>query len=284
MSKNIRLIADSTCDLPEDVLKKYNIEVVPLCIVLNDVSYYDGIELTTDEIYTWADENNATPKTSAISIDYFQDMIEPYMNAGDDVIFIGISEGMSSTCNVARIVGEDFDSGRLFVINSKTVSAGMGLQAIKASELIAEGKTAEEVVEGVLAYQEKVNTSFIVDTLTYLARGGRCSGAVAMIGNKLKLHPRIESVDGTLQLTKKYRGNLQKSLKAYFEDLKNVLEKAEKKKVFVVHSKMDPELVTFVMDELKKLNHFDEVIETYTGGVVTSHCGPGTLGIMFVEE
>ena len=279
--RKVRIFSDSTCDLSDDLLAKYEITFVPLCIVLDDKSYLDREELSPAQIFVWADENKKTPKTAAVPFENLQNLLAPCMEREEDVIFFGISEDMSSTCNVARLVGEEFNTGRLFVINSQNLSTGIGLQVIRAAELARQGKTAEEIVAEIEGARPLVRASFVVDTLTYLARGGRCSGATALLANTLKLHPCIKVIDGKMEVGKKYRGRMEHALKNYVKDLEEELLQADTRRVFITHSGVDADLVREIRTYLESLNCFEEIIETTAGGVISSHCGPGTLGVLY---
>ena len=280
----IHIFADSTCDLSEELIEKYQITVIPLCIILDDKSYYDKVELTPEEIFRWADEKKTTPKTAAVSFEYAEKLLAPCLEAGDDVIFFGISEEMSTTCNVMRLVGQDHPNGRLFVVDSRNLSTGIGLQVLRAAELAEQGFSAEEIVSAVEQEREKVRASFVVDTLTYLARGGRCSGATALVATTLKLHPCIQVVEGKMIVGKKYHGSVEKALLRYEKDLEEELLRADPRRVFITHSGTAPEVVTTIRNRLEELTYFQEIHETVAGGVISSHCGPGTLGILFYEK
>lgn len=277
----IRIFADSTCDLSEELIEKYDIRVVPLSIVLDDKSYYDKVEIMPSDIFKWADEHKKTPKTAAVSFDYAEKILRPCMEADEDVIFFGISEDMSTTCNVMRLVAKEFDTGRVFVIDSQNLSTGIGLQVLRAAELAASGMEAEEIVQEMEAARDRVSASFVVDTLTYLARGGRCSGATALLANTLKLHPCIEVRGGKMEVGKKYRGNLEKAVTHYVKDQEEALKTADGKRIFITHSGVDAAITAQVRNYLESLDKFDEIIETRAGGVISSHCGPGTLGILY---
>ena len=280
----IHIFADSTCDLSEELIEKYQITVIPLCIILDDKSYYDKVELTPEEIFRWADEKKTTPKTAAVSFEYAEKLLAPCLEAGDDVIFFGISEEMSTTCNVMRLVGQDHPNGRLFVVDSRNLSTGIGLQVLRAAELAEQGFSAEEIVSAVEQEREKVRASFVVDTLTYLARGGRCSGATALVATTLKLHPCIQVVEGKMIVGKKYHGSVEKALLPYEKDLEEELLRADPRRVFITHSGTAPEVVATIRKRLEELTYFQEIHETIAGGVISSHCGPGTLGILFYEK
>ena len=282
--KKIKIIADSTCDLSKELLEKYDISIIPLCIVLDGKSYYDGAEITPDEIYAWSDENKTTPKTAAISFDKALEVFKPFMDNGDDIIFFGISSEMSSTCNVARILGDQEEYDRLFVIDSQNLSTGIGLQVLRAAELAADGKSAEEIVAEIEGARSLVRASFVVDTLTFLARGGRCKAVTAFMANTLKLHPEIVVKEGKMGTSKKYRGKLSVAISAYVDDLVPQLQNADTKRVFITHSGCDSEVIELVKEKLLALDIFEEILVTRAGGVISSHCGPGTLGVLFYEK
>ncbi len=280
----IRIVSDSTCDLSPELIERYGITVIPLCVVMGEKSYYDGVEVTPDEIYKWADENKTTPKTAALAFDRTLDVLKPFMDAHEDIIFMGISSKMSTTFNVVRLIGEQEEYNRLFVVDSLNLSTGIGLQVIKAAEMAANGSTAEEIVEAISSASGRVRASFCVDTLTYLARGGRCTAATALLGSMLKLHPMIVVKDGSMGVAKKFRGKMPVVLNSYFEELQDALLNAEPDRVFITHSGCEKEIIDLVYGMLSSLNYFKEILITRAGGVISSHCGPGTLGILFYEK
>ncbi len=283
MSK-VRIIADSTCDLSPELIKKYDITIVPLCIVLDGKSFFDGEEITPEEIYAWSDRHKTTPKTAAIPFDRIKDAYKPFAEAGEDIIFFGISAEMSTTCNVARIVAEDEGYSRVFVIDSQNLSTGIGLQVLRACEMANEGKSAEEIVEAINGARHLVRASFVVDTLTFLARGGRCSSVAALMGNTLKLHPQIVVKDGKMGATKKYRGKMTLALSDYVNDLTPALKNADPKRVFITHSGCSEEIINMVKSKVESLGVFEEILITQAGGVISSHCGPNVLGVLFYEK
>lgn len=280
----VKIIADSTCDLSKELLEKYKIDIIPLCIIMDEESYYDGVDITPEAIIKWSDENKTTPKTSATGIERAIEAIKPYVEEGDDIIFFGISEDMSTNCNVIRLAADELDYDRVFVINSMNLSTGIGLQVLRAADMAAEGKSAEDIVEDIKNAREDVRASFVVDNLTFLARGGRCTSVSALLANTLQLKPRIDVKLGKMGVGQKYRGNYHKVILKYAKELEPDLLKADKRRVFVTHSPMSDGVSQEVVDYLKSLNYFDEVIETNAGGVITSHCGPGTLGVLFYAK
>ena len=278
------VMTDSTADLTQELLDKYEIEVIPLCIVMDDKSYFDGKDITPEQIIEWSDANKTTPKTAAAGIEETIEYLKPHKEAGDEVLYIGISEDMSTTCNVIRLAASELEYERVFVINSMNLSTGIGLQVIRAAEMIKAGKSIEETYEAINDARDKVRASFVVDTLTFLARGGRCNAVTALLANTLKLKPRIEVNMGKMGVGTKYRGKTAKVLDMYVKDMEQDLLKADKTRVFVTYSVMDHQYVEPVVEYLKSLNHFDEILETQAGGVITSHCGPATLGVLFYDS
>ena len=280
----IKIISDSTCDLTKDLLTKYEVTILPLHIHLGEAEYEDGINITPDELYRWSDENKTTPKTSAPSIAEAVELMRNLAGEEDELICFSISDSMSASGNVMRLAAEELGmEERIHVINSANLSTGVGHQIIAAALMAREGKNGAEIVSAMKAMREKVRASFVVDTLTYLHRGGRCSSVAALAGSVLKLHPKIVVEDGKMDATKKYRGKMDSVIMTYVKDMEAELLAAKKDRVFITHSGCDAEIVAEVRTYLESLNHFAEILETRTGGVISSHCGPGTLGVLFVE-
>lgn len=281
----VKIFSDSTCDLSEELIKRYSITIIPLCIIMGDKSYYDGEGLSQKDIFKWADENKTTPKTAAITAERLEEAAKPVLEAGDDIILFTISSGMSSTFNLASIYAEDNGNGHMHIIDSANLSTGIGLLVIKAAEMAEEGKGASDIVKEIEALIPRVRASFVIDTLTYLSRGGRCSSVTALLAGTLKLHPEIVVKNGAMGVNKKYRGSLGNSVMKYATDLEEALLDADHDRVFITHTVRESEraIVDEVRKYLESLGVFKEVIETRAGGVISSHCGPGTLGILFIK-
>ena len=282
--KKIRIVADSTCDLSQELITKYDLTIIPLCIILDEKSYFDGVDITPTEIYKWSDEKKTTPKTAAIPYDKFEEKLKGFMNDGDDIIFFGISSEMSSTCQAARIFGEDNEYDRFFVIDSRNLSTGIGLQVLRAAEMRDAGASAEEIVKEIEGARDLVRASFVVDTLTFLARGGRCKAVTALMASALKLHPEIVVKDGKMGVGRKVRGKPSVAVMAYFDGLAASLANADTKRVFITHSGSPDEIVESVRKRLEDMGCFEEILITQAGGVISSHCGPNTLGVLFYEK
>lgn len=280
---NIKILADSTCDLSNELLERYHITIIPLYIQLEDKSYLDGVEITPAEIYAWSDQNGKTPKTAAPGIDVIREKLGQLQEEGAELICFGISEDMSTTCNVIRLVAQDMEYDNVHVIDSMNLSTGIGLQILRAAELAEQGWNAKEIVAHIEAERGKVRTSFVIDTLTYLHRGGRCSAMTALVAGALKLKPRISVIDGKMDVTKKYRGNISAVIKKYVSDLEEDLKKADPTRVFITHSGCSEETIKQIYDYLESLHHFKEIAVTMAGSVISSHCGPNSLGVLFYE-
>lgn len=281
----IKIITDSTSDLSDDILKRYDIDVLPLYIHLGEKEYKDKLEIQPEDIYSWSDENKTTPKTAAPSIEDAVNAIRPYAEKGDDVIMFAISEDMSTSANVMRLAAAELDyEDHVYVIDSANLSTGIGHLVVEAAIMIKKNMPVEDIVDSIEALKPYVRASFVVDTLTYLHRGGRCSATSALAGGLLKLKPRIVVRDGKMDSDKKYRGNLKKVIMQYVKDMEQDLLHAKKDRVFITHSGCDKEIVDNVKKYLESLKHFRSIIETRAGSVISSHCGPGTLGVLFIAD
>lgn len=281
----VRIVADSTCDLSKELIEKYDIGILPLHILLGEDEYLDGVTISPEEIYRWSDANHTTPKTSAAGIDETLSLLKPILDAGDEVVMFSIASGMSTTYNVFRMAVEELDAqNKVRVIDSANLSTGIGLQVIEAACMAKAGKSIDEIAVAIEEIKPRVRASFVVDILTYLHRGGRCSGLAALAGGMLKLHPKIVVKNGVMGADKKYRGKINSAIMNYVQDMEEALLMAKKDRVFITHSGCDKEAVDNVRAYLESLGIFDEILETRAGGVVSSHCGPGTLGVLFIEN
>ncbi len=281
----VKIISDSTCDLSKELLEEFSIEILPLHIILGDNDFEDGEGVTPDEIYKWSDENKTTPKTAAPSMERAINCLEPHVKNGDEAICFAISEDMSSSANVMRLAAEELEAAnQVYVIDSANLSTGIGLLVLEAATLAKKDLSAAEIVAQIESLKPLVRASFVVDTLTYLHRGGRCSGLAAMAGGMLKLHPRIEVADGKMKPGKKYRGKIDRVILDYAKDMEEALKNARADRVFITHSGCSRQIIEDTAAYLQGLKHFDRILVTRAGGVISSHCGPGTLGILFISK
>lgn len=284
MAKPIVLCADSTCDLSPELIEKYQVKILPMHVNLEENSYLDGVDINPDAIYDYYHEHKVLPKTAALNMDEFIDFVKPYIDAGNDVICITLGSGLSTTFNNCRLAAMEIEG--LYAIDSNNLSTGFGHVVMAAGDRIAAGKPVEQIVEEVQALTQKVEASFIVDNLEFLHKGGRCS-AVAMLGaNVLKLKPCIEvsNEGGKMGVSKKYRGTLERVLEEYVADRLNGREDIVQDRIFITHSGISEERIAIVKAAIEKHMHFDEIYITRAGCTISSHCGPNTLGILFVRK
>ena len=281
----VKIIADSTCDLSEVLIRKYDVDILPLHILLGEKEYEDGKSITPEDIFRWSDEHETTPKTSAPSMETAMEVLRPYTREGRECVCFCISESMSTCGNVIRMAAQELEAESLVhVVDSQNLSTGIGLLVIEAAIMAGEGKTAAQIVARIGELRPLVRASFVVDTLVYLHRGGRCGGLAAMLGGALKLHPKIVVESGAMHSTKKYRGNMRSVVLSYAKDMDAELKNARPDRVFITHSGCKPTVVEPVREYLAGLGIFAEIIETRAGGVISSHCGPGTLGVLFIAN
>lgn len=281
----IKIIADSTCDLSKEIIEKHDISILPLHIHLGDEEYKDGVNIGSEEIYSWSDENKSTPQTAAPSITDVMGVFKKHIDAGDEIIAFSISDDMSTSGNIMRLVSKELESEDLIhVINSANLSTGIGLLVLEAAIMAEEGKSVKEVVDHIEQLKPRVSASFVVDTLTYLHRGGRCNGVARLAGGVLKLHPSIVVENGKMGVGKKYRGKMSSVIMSYVKDMEDDLKHAKTDRIFITHSGCEQNIIDQVYDYLSELNTFNEILITQAGGVISSHCGPGTLGVLFISS
>lgn len=281
----VKIIADSTCDLSPELVERYGISILPLHILLGEEEYEDGRNITPDEIFAWSDEHKTTPRTSAPSMEAAMELMAPLLEEGAELVCFAISEEMSTSANVMRLAAEELNAAdRVTVMDSRNLSTGIGLLVVEAAILAQKGADRTEITAHIKELIPKVRASFVVDTLVYLHRGGRCSGLSAMLGSAIRLHPRIVVTDGKMSNDRKYRGKIGSVIQSYAKDLEDAMRDSRPERVFITHSGCDAGVVEEVRSYLSSLNIYDEILETRAGGVVSSHCGPGTLGVLFIAK
>lgn len=281
----VKIISDSTCDLSPELIAKYDIDILPLHILLGEDEYEDGKNITPEQIYSWSDENKTTPKTSAPALTDAIELFKQYIDEGREIVCFSISSSMSTSGNVMRIAAEELEAeDRITVIDSANLSTGIGLLVIEAAIMAQNNHTVEEIISAIETLKPNVRASFVVDTLTYLYRGGRCNAVSAMAGGVLKLHPKIVVENGAMNASKKYRGKINSAIMTYVKDMEDDLKAARPNRVFITHSGCDRTIVEEVHSYLENLGVFSEILETRAGGVISSHCGPGTLGVLFIQS
>lgn len=277
-----RITSDSTCDLSH-LAQERDVRILPLKVNLDADSYHDGVDIFPQDIFAFVEKTGILPKTSAPSVGEYEEFFEEQLKGVDGVLHFNISSKCSGSHNFANIAAESF-GGKVRVIDSYNLSSGQGLLVCKAADMRDEGKSIDEVEETINKIKTKVNTSFVPDTLEYLHKGGRVSGGVKVVAAILKIHPQIIMQEGALIAGKKYRGPMSKCIKDYILDLKEMYPSYDKTRCFVTHSSADKALVDEAKELVKEHFNFDKIEETVAGSIVTSHCGKGTLGVLFITE
>lgn len=276
------ILSDSTCDLSTEIVKARDIRISPLTVVLGDEKHLDGTDITPDDIYEYYKKSGQLAKTTATNIAEHLDFINKNLSDSDEAVYFNISSDMSTTYNNARLACEDMEN--IYVIDSRNLSTGIGLLVLHAADLADEGKSAKEIYDEITAIIDNVDASFVVDTLEYLHKGGRCSSIAALGANLLKLRPMIQVKDGKMSVAKKYRGKMSDVLKQYVDEKLNDENSFIGKRIFLTHSGGCDEIAI----ELKAMAEASfpdkEVIITRAGCTVSSHCGPGTLGILGIRQ
>lgn len=279
----IKISSDSTCDLGNELIERYNIGITPLSVILGDKVYTDGVDITPQQIFDFVKTTGNLPKTAACTEEAYAEYFAEFLKGNDAVIHFNISSKASVTNRNAAEAAKRF-KGKVKVVDSLALSTGQGLLVLKACDLAAEGKSPDEIVAATEALRPKVNTSFVPDSLEYLHKGGRCSLAALMGAKVLKLHPMIEMSEGQLYASKKYMGGLTRCLKNYVNDLVAEYPHYDSTRCFITHSCCEKEVVDIVRGLVENSFSFDEIHETVAGGVITGHCGKNTLGVLFISE
>lgn len=282
MQNEIIISADSTCDLSQELRERYNVSIIPLGVTLGDKTFFDGVDITPDDIYEHHKKTGELPKTTAANVGDCIDYFKPFADQGKTVIHFSLSSDFSSTYNNTCLAAGEYEN--IYVIDTRNLSTGSGLLVVAAAEMANAGLEAAEIVEKINAMTACVDASFVIDNLEYLHKGGRCS-ALAMLGaNVLKLKPCIEVKNGKMGVGKKYRGKYGAVLKEYVAERLANVDDIDLDRIFVTHAGVDMEIVNAVIEQVKQTAPFKEVFLTRAGCTISSHCGADTLGVLFVRK
>lgn len=281
MSK-IMVTCDSTADLTKELYAKYEATVVPMGVNLGDDFRRDGLNISISDIFEYVAASGQLPKTSAVSVGEYDDIFRPLVEQGYEIVHVSLSSSLSSSHQNARLAAEEL--GNVYVVDSKSLSTGIGHLVLLGRELAASGMTAAEVAAALEELREKLDVSFVLQTLEYLHKGGRCSGVAAFGANLMKLRPEIEVVDGKMQVGRKYRGNMEKSVLAYIRGRLEGRDDIRLDRIFITHSGCPQEIVEKAEALVRELHPFQEVLITTAGSTITSHCGPDCLGVLFLKK
>ncbi len=281
-AKKVIITSDSTTDLSKELIERYNVGILPLLVTLGDKTYTDGVDIDADFVYDYHSKTGELPKTSAINIPAATDFFEKYVNEGNAVIHFTISSEMSSTYQNCCIAASEFED--VYVIDTRNLSTGGGLLVIAAAEMALKGMEAKDIADAVNGLAANVDASFVIDSLEYLHKGGRCSAVAAFGANLLKLKPCITVKNGKMGVDKKYRGRYSDVVKEYAAERLVNPDDIDLDRVFVTHAGCDEEIINSVVEVVKNTLPFKEIFITRAGCTVSSHCGRNTLGVLFVRK
>lgn len=282
MSK-VKIISDSTCDLSEELLIQYDIAVLPHPIVRDGELLQDNVSITPDDIYAHYERTGRLCTTSAPNAYDYEQFWRLWLDEGYEIVHFTISSEMSTAYNQAVLAAEE--TGHVYPVDSRSLSTGIGLLVLEACDLRDQGLAAEEIAARVREDSAKCQASFLVDVIEYLWKGGRCSSVAAIGANLLKLKPRIDVQNGKMLSTKKYRGKTTKCFASYADDLLKGKDNIRQNRIFITHSGIDEDIIQLVQDKIRQWQPgVEHIYVTRAGGTISCHCGPGTLGILYMYE
>jgi DegV family protein with EDD domain len=280
---NIKIFTDSTNDLTPEIIRDNDISVIPLYVNFDNESYQDGVDITPEEIYKKVEVSGKLPKTAAASpIDFYR-AFKPYIDEGRDILYIGLSSSLSSTLQNAKIAAEEFPAGRIEIVDSMNLSSAIGLLVMKAVDYSKQGLGITEVAERVRKRVPRVRTAFAIDGLDYLYKGGRCSALQSFVGSVLRIRPIIKVVEGKMVLGQKTRGKRSQAINTMLSSVLSDKENMELDRIIVTHA-LSPEDAEYLKKELENKVTAKEVLITNAGCVISSHCGPNTVGIRYIAK
>lgn len=279
----VKILVDSTCDLGLDLLKKYDIDFLPLSVTFGDKSYRDLIDITTEELYEKVKETNQLPKTAAVSIPDLIDAFQKYLDLGYDIVYTGISRQMSRSFENAYMAANEIAPDRIFVVDSMNLSTGVGILALKAAIDRDKGLSASEIAKRMEKNRELVYTQFAIEQMDYLYKGGRCSSLQALLGSLVKLKPIIGVRNGRMSVIKKPIGKMKRALDELIKQIVNDKDIVDQEFILITHSIAD-EACAYIKDKLDKEFPNANILCTRAGCVISSHCGPGTIGILYMVK
>ena len=282
--KEILITADSTCDLPREIVEERGIEIIPLSILLGDNEYLDGVDITPADIFSFVEQGGTLPKTAAAPPSRYYDVFERAVNEGKRVVHISLSSGISSSYQNACVAASEFDD--VFVVDSKSLCTAMGLLVLKACDFRDKGLDAKKIADKVTKLVPKISASFVLNSLEYLHKGGRCSGVARFGANVLGIKPGIAvDSDGKMDVAKKYRGKMDAVYKQYVSDCLADANKIDSSRIVIADSGgIEPSVIAFVKGLVEGNGKFDEIIFAEAGCTISSHCGPKTLAVFYIKK
>ena len=278
----IKITTDSTCDLPVEMLERHDISVIPLGIVKGGRLYHDGVDIRTADIAAHVDAGGEITTTNAVNIADYEALFRREMERHEAVIHINIGMGFSSCYQNAKLAAEEVPE--VYVVDSGNLTVGHGFLVLAAAKAAEEGRSVSEILGMLEEITGRVETSFVLDRLDYMKKGGRCSAVTLLGANLLKLHPCVEVIDGKMSVTKKYRGSIEKVVGDYVHDRLHGRTDIDPSLVFLVDTCPDDHLASIAREALHQDGRFEKIVEAKAGCTIFCHCGPGTLGIIFLRK
>ena len=280
----VKIIVDSTQDLTKEILEKNDVEVVPLSVNFSDGdSYLDGVTIRTAELYEKVKEKKELPKTSAVTVGTLIDVFKKHIDNGDEIVYTGISAQMSRSYENALLAKEELETDKIYIVDSKNLSTGIGLLVLKAIKDRDNGLSAKEIAANMEKNRELVLSQFAIEQMDYLHKGGRCSSVAKIFGSILKIKPIILVRDGKMHVGAKPLGKITKALDIMIKQIVDDKDRLDTDHILVTHS-IAPESAKYILSKLKDLFPGVDIIETVAGSVIASHCGPGTIGILYMVK
>ena len=280
----VKIITDSTCDLPKELLKKYDIDIVTLYIILNEKNYKERIEINQQQVIDWSNENNKPPKTGAPTVDDFVEVFSKYADTHREIIFIGTSGETTATCQAGQVAADMLPNQRIKILDGRSLTCGTALLVYTAGKMAQDGKPFDEIVEKVNEMIPRVFITFMPEKLDFLRRGGRCSTMQYFAASSLNIKLEIIAKDGFLVPAKKYRGSLPKVVNKYFEDRLENINDIEPDTIFIVYTVDDANLLSSLINIVKSKNYFKEIIPIQASCIVTAHSGPNTYSMAYMRK
>lgn len=278
----IKTTSESTCDLSEELLKRYDIALMPLYVIMEGKTYQDGVDIYAQDVFRHVDAGGKLCSTSAVNAEDYRRFFSVFSDQYDAVIHVSIGSGFSTCYQNASIAAAAFEN--VYVVDSMNISTGQGHLVVEAAQLSAKSMSAVEIMSRLHEMRSRVESSFVLDRLDYMQKGGRCSATAALGANLLRIKPCLSVQGGRMDVTEKYRGSLERCVEKYVKDRLKDRRDLRRDRIFITHTDCPETVLEAARNAVKKYAEFDEILETQAGCTISCHCGPHTLGILFITE
>lgn len=279
--KKVKIISDSTCDLSKELIIKNDIEIVPLYVNFNEDSYLDGVNLSVEEMYDLVSSKKVLPKTAAPAPGAFIEVFQKYLDLGYEIVYMGIGSKFSATFSSANVAKQTLESSDIYLVDSSNLSSGTGLLVLKAAKMVEKGMSGQEIKEEIEKIVPKVRSQFVIDTLEYLYKGGRLNALSALFGGMLRIKPIIKVRDGVMAVGKKGRGSIKNGIDLMLNEVFQDKDNIDKEFMMITHSLADKSC-EYIKTSINEEMNVQNLYETSAGCVISSHCGKGTIGVLYI--